>query len=120
MRDYEELSLLAIAGGKAVDQVDFQLGRAIENCLDPNTNPTGTRKVTLSLTIKPEADRTTASVTFVVDSKLQGDAPGVDVCHISRQGKKGYMATARQMDFGEVVDEQTGEVIDLAKQGGGK
>lgn len=107
--DYEELKLEHIAGGVAVNQVNYALGEVIENCLDPNTSATGARSVTLKLTISPTEDREKANISYKVDRKLQGDAPGDDTILISRSGKKGYLTTAKQMELEEFVKRQLDE-----------
>lgn len=106
MQDYSELNLMDVAGGKAVDQVNFQLGKVIENCLDPNTDPTGIRRVTLTLAVKPAADRQSAEISYKVETKLQGDAPGVDVLHISRSQGKAYLSKMVQMDLDALIEKE--------------
>jgi hypothetical protein len=102
--NYEKLHLGAVQGGKPIDQVNFALDRAIENCLDPNTGASGARKVVLTLSLSPSADRATAEISFKVETKLQGDAPGMDVVHLHRQRKVGYVSTGHQMDIQDAIN----------------
>jgi len=114
---YEKLDLLAIAGGEAVKQVDFRLAEAIENCLDPNTAPDAVRKITLTLVLKPSADREKAELIYKVETRFPGDAPGMDMVAISRNKKQGYVPAGRQMDIEELLadDEHgpAGEIVNL-------
>jgi len=103
---WEEISVNGIASGKAIEQTDFQLARAIENCLDPNTEATAIRKVVLTLSLKPNADRTKAEISHKVDVKLQCDAPGVDIVQLSRTHKKGYVMVAEQMNLDELIEKE--------------
>jgi hypothetical protein len=83
---YIEASLETISDGKAIQAVDYELAKVIENCKDPNTDPTGVRTVTLNIKIKPSQDRQRAEIAFQAISKLAPDAPGVDQIVIARDG----------------------------------
>lgn len=110
--NFKEIQLANIADGKAVSQFNFELNRALENCLDPNTDPTAMREVTLKVKIKPQADRARAEITFQASSKTCPDAAGTD--QVIWSGKSAYVATARQLTLDEAGAEKVSE-IDEAK-----
>lgn len=63
------LSLLTICGGCAEERFDVKLQEILENILDPNTEATAERTVTLTVKIKPDEDRQMLRNTLVVTSK---------------------------------------------------
>lgn len=103
MNNFSRATIETIAGGAAARQFDFELQRAIDNCLDPNTDSNATRTVTLKVVVKPGPDRKDAMLTFQATSKLAPDAPGTDMVYIS-QGKA-YVQDMQQMRLDELVEE---------------
>lgn len=97
---YLEVKLATIADGKAIAQFDFELKRALENCLDIATPATGVREVTLKVKIKPNEDRQRAEVTYQATAKLCPDAAGTDLVIFGQKGKH-YVSSARQLNLDE-------------------
>lgn len=60
-------SLDDLMGGAALERFRKSLDEALRNIQDQNTDPKKTRKVTLTLTIKPDKDRKSAK--FYLDSR---------------------------------------------------
>lgn len=60
-------SLDDLMGGAALERFRKSMDEALKNIQDPNTDPKKTRKVTLTLTIKPDKDRKSAK--FYLDSR---------------------------------------------------
>jgi len=71
MAHLDKLSIAGIADGAAVEALDYELQRALDNIVDPNTPAKGARTVTLTVKIMPEANRDEAKVTFTAKSVLQ-------------------------------------------------
>ena len=67
----EKLSAGSIAGGAVVEALDYEIQRALDNIIDPNTPAKGARTVTLQIKFVPEPDRCEAKVTFIAKSNLQ-------------------------------------------------
>jgi len=114
MSNYEDLGILTIDGGDVVPKLDYAIQQAIKNCIDPDTEASAKRRVTLTITMKPSEDRGSAALEYKIDSKLPGDAPGGDHVLISCADEKGYVPK-RQLGFDELgmteeVNEVTGEV----------
>lgn len=64
------LSLDTIGGGAAAELFQQELDKVLENVLDPNTDPTAKRTITLKITIVPSESRTQAAVGVEADSRL--------------------------------------------------
>ena len=98
MDPWEEINLEQLGGGRALAQVDECLNRAVQNIIDPNTDPKAKRKVKLTITLAPAADRSSADIEFQAEAKLAPDSAGADHLSISRNGK-GYINTMTQADL---------------------
>ncbi len=57
--ELNEVTLLTLNGGECVNQFNEVLKDVIDDIWDPNTDPKATRKITLTLLLKPSKDRTT-------------------------------------------------------------
>ena len=49
----DKKSILEMSMGAILERVDYEMGKVIDNILDPNTKPTGKRKITVSLELIP-------------------------------------------------------------------
>lgn len=103
MNKFEEVSVVNIKGGEAVQKIDFEISRAIANCIDLNTDPKAKRTVTLKLTFVPSPDRSGATVMAQASSKLCPDVAAVEHVIISQNGQ-GLVNTAKQTDIHELID----------------
>jgi len=65
------LELDSMARGAVRERFDHAMLQAMENILDPNTKATGTRRVTITLDMKPNEDRDQVLVSANVQTKLQ-------------------------------------------------
>lgn len=108
MSDYEKLSILNVDEGGAIAQVDYQLQQAIKNCADINTDDKHKRKVTLTITLEPNRDRDSATVTYQVGSKLAPPSAGEDRVYIGqdKDGAVGSIHTRQQGTLAYTEDEQ--------------
>lgn len=67
-----EVNILELAQGAIQEQTENEMGKILTNILDPNTNPTATRKLTITVTFKPDENR---SVTQLSASAKATTAP---------------------------------------------
>ena len=67
---HECVSLQNLANGRAAERFQQELTRALENCLDLNTRWKTTRKVSLTVTMKMNEDRSRAQVEIDCKSSL--------------------------------------------------
>jgi len=65
-----EITLANLGGGAAIEKVQEELGRVVENILDPNTNATASRSIVLTITFKPAKDRSFGDVEVATQAKL--------------------------------------------------
>lgn len=96
-RHVVEAGLATIARGEIISQANYQLEKAIENCLDPNTDAKAPRTVTVKITLKPDAKRTCADVTYSVDLKTPSDATGTDQILIRQSDARGFVPKGEQL-----------------------
>lgn len=75
MERKEAKSILQMARGAFEERVDVEMAKVIDNILDPNTKATQKRKLTLSLELVPDDDRTNILVQFAVKSALAPMVP---------------------------------------------
>lgn len=70
MSDEKFVSLDTLAQGAAVEMFNDELSKVFENILDVNTKATAARSVTLTVTIKPDEDRTYSNLVIEAKSKV--------------------------------------------------
>ena len=70
-----EQSILEMARGAITERPDYEMGRVMENIMDPNTKPTEKRKITLTIELQPDDDRSTISVSVTAKSTLAPTTP---------------------------------------------
>jgi len=63
-------SILEMARGGFLEQVDYEIAKVIDNILDPNTKATGKRKITVTLELVPDDSRRQIAVSFVTKLAL--------------------------------------------------
>lgn len=63
-------SILEMARGAIMEQVDIEVSKVIENIVDPNTEAKKKRQIVLTVDFVPSADRQTVTVTATAKSKL--------------------------------------------------
>ena len=64
MNDIMKKSILEMANGGFLEQVNYQVADVIDNILDPNTKATGKRKIMITMEITPDDSRMNFSVRF--------------------------------------------------------
>lgn len=62
-----------MAGGAVQERLNVELRKLAENVLDPNTPATKARKLTITLTVKPDGNRDLGSLE--IDTKLSIPSP---------------------------------------------
>ncbi|MBE6846356.1 MAG: hypothetical protein E7508_11830 [Ruminococcus sp.] len=66
----EAKSLLEMARGAIMEQVDIETSKVIDNIVDPNTEAKKKRQIVLTVDFMPSADRETVTVSATAKSKL--------------------------------------------------
>lgn len=83
--ELRRVTLETMDNGGALEEFNAELTRAIADCLDPNSNAKGTRRVTLTVSLKPTEDRSSAAMQYVVGTKLAGSKPGELLVFIGKE-----------------------------------
>jgi hypothetical protein len=94
----EEMSIVNLFGGGAIEQIDVVLAEALGNINDINTPPKDARKVTIEIVLKPmDEDRNGCAVGFKVGKKLAGPKPIVGTATMGvGPGARGVAFETRQ------------------------
>lgn len=114
----DKLSFSTLAGGGVEEKLQFALDEVAANIADPNTDAKKARKVTMTLTLKPNENRMVAEMNIEVKTSLVAPASISTTLLIDRDEKGRAVAAemyGKDPDQG-VVDFETGEVIDLRKR----
>lgn len=93
--DEQFVTLVSLGQGAALEKFQDTLDRVLENILDPNTKATAVRSVTLTVTFKPDEDRSFANAVIDVKGKLAPPKPVGTAIYI---GKRGGLAVATERD----------------------
>lgn len=88
-----EISILELARGAVMEQVNNEMSRVMANILDPNTEPKATRKLTITLTFKPDESREIVATTAQAKATLAPVKP-VAASIIVASGKDGKPVAA--------------------------
>jgi len=114
----DKLSFSTLAGGGVEEKLQYALDEIAENISDPNTDAKKVRKLTMTLTLKPNEQRTIAnleidvktslaapmgiSTTLMIDRDEKGKAVASEIC-----GKDPNQGT---------IDFETGEIINFKER----
>ena len=93
----DKKSILEMSMGAILERVDYEMGRVLDNILDPNTKPTGKRKITISLELVPSADRRTITVLTTAKATLVPTDPVTTSLDITNQPSTGEMVVAEMV-----------------------
>lgn len=97
MNELEKKSILEMSMGAILERVDYEMGKVIDNILDPNTKPAGKRKITVGLELIPSADRKTITVQTTAKSTLVPTDPITTSLYITNQPGTGEMVVAEMV-----------------------
>ena len=72
---YTKKSILQMAHGAIQERADYEITKILDNILDPNMSATAARKLTITLTLKPDDTRQNIAVGVVAKSALAATNP---------------------------------------------
>ena len=75
MNEYAKKSILEMCRGAILERADYEVSGLIRNILDPNTSATASRKLTITLTLKPDDMRQNIVMSCVAKSALAPTNP---------------------------------------------
>lgn len=118
-----KLNLAEMAQGAFMEQFHRELGRVLANIADPNTDPKKTRKLTLTMTLKPDENRDVVAVEtqskstlvpakslstrIVIDREKDGTVVGAELL----SGQKGQM----YIDADSQIKDDKGKVVSIQR-----
>lgn len=89
--EHTATSIIEMARGAFIERTDYEMARVIENILDPNTNPTAKRKITLTLELVPNSERTNISVNVTAKSTLAATSAVTTMLYVAGSNSTGEM-----------------------------
>jgi len=97
-KEYDEMTLDNIGHGAALEFFERDLKKVLENIRDPNMNPATVRKITIEVSIKPNADLETAGVQVKSKATLAQLKPAESAVFLGADGKA-YQSNLRQQQM---------------------
>jgi len=114
----DKLSFATLAGGGVEEKLQYALDEVAENIADPNTDAKKVRKVTMTLTLKPNEQRTIANLEVDVKTSLAAPVGISTTLMIDRDERGNIVASeiyGKDPNQG-AIDFETGEVIHIAER----
>lgn len=84
-------SILQMARGAIQERVDYEVGKAVDNILDLNTDPCAKRKITLTIELKPDENRQYIKISASAKSALAPVLPVGTTLGIAANPETGEM-----------------------------
>lgn len=113
-----KLSFSTLAGGGVEEKLQYALDEVAANIADPNTDAKKARKVTMTLTLKPNEQRSIANLDIDVKTSLVAPV-GISTTLVIDRDKDGKVVTSeihgKDPNQGH-IDYETGEVIHIAER----
>jgi hypothetical protein len=82
------LNIDNMANGAVYELLGRELARVAENISDPNTSETAKRTITIKIVAEPFNDRSGASYSVAIDSRLAGTRPAEGTMYIVRRNNQ--------------------------------
>ena len=70
MSTTKNVNILELAKGAIAEQIDIEVAKAMANIVDPNTDAKTARKLTVTITLKPDENRETISISAQAKAAL--------------------------------------------------
>ena len=90
-------SILEMSQGAILERVNYEMGKVIDNILDPNTKPDAKRKLSIVVEMTPSADRQTITVKTTAKSTLVATDPVTTGLFITSQPRTGEIVVAEMV-----------------------
>ena len=95
-------SILQMARGAILERADYEMSRIIDNIMDPNTNPTAKRKLTLTLEFQPDSARQVIQLKCTAKSALCPTDPVAPSLFVTNDGREVNAVEIAQQIPGQV------------------
>lgn len=93
----DKKSILEMSAGAILERVDYEMGKVLDNIFDPNTTATAKRKITVSLELRPSADRKTITVLTTAKSTICPTEPVTTSLFITGRPGTGELTVAEMV-----------------------
>jgi hypothetical protein len=103
-------NLEKFAGGALAESINAEMERVLNNIHDPNTEATKTRKLTLTITLKPDSKRQVVGVNFQAKPTLVPSKPVETSIYVDKDLSTGKITAA---EFGNQIAGQ--ESMDMSE-----
>lgn len=90
-------SILEMSAGAILERVDLEMGKVLDNIMDPNTKATAKRKITVNLELIPSADRRVITVQTTAKSTLVATEPVTTSLCVTGKHNTGEMLVAEMV-----------------------
>lgn len=90
-------SILEMSAGAILERVDLEMGKVLDNIMDPNTKATAKRKITVNLELIPSADRRVITVQTTAKSTLVATEPVTTSLCVTGTRNTGEMLVAEMV-----------------------
>lgn len=109
----EAKSILEMAKGAIMEQVNIEVGKIVDNILDPNTDPKKKRTLQLTVDFAPTQDRSQVSINATAKSKLQPNNSVQTTIYVGADSSTGEIQAIEmapqvpgQQSFDEAIQEE--------------
>ena len=82
----DKKSILEMSMGAILERVDYEMGKVMENILDPNTKATAKRTITVKITLEPDEERQHVEVSATASSTLAALHPVKTALAVGQEG----------------------------------
>lgn len=93
----DKKSILEMSMGAILERVDYEMGKVIDNIMDPNTKATGKRKINVTLELIPAADRRQITVHSTAKSTLVPTEPVTTSLYVTSAPSTGELMVAEMV-----------------------
>lgn len=97
MEQMDKKSILEMSRGAILERVNYEMGKVIDNILDPNTKPDAKRKLIITLELQPDADRRQITVRTTAKSALVPTDAMTTSLYITSEPDTGEMIVAEMV-----------------------
>lgn len=114
----DKLSFSTLAGGGVEEKLQFALDEVAKNIADPNTDAKKARKVTMTLTLKPNEQRSIANMSIDVSTSLAAPV-GISTTLMIDRDKEGKVVASEiygKDPKQQTIDFDNGEVTDIRER----
>lgn len=95
--ELDKKSILEMSMGAILERVDYEMGKVMDNILDPNTKATAKRKISVTLELTPSADRRTITVQSTAKCALVPTDPVTTSLYITNAPSTGELLVAEMV-----------------------